>query len=128
MNLGGIILFIKDMQAAIAYYRDILGLHPDEEQPFPANSFFRFNTGQCKLCLHKAGKPNGGRQKIVFHVESVNDVHRNLEAKGLQLRPLKNEDGQAIFDIRAPKEIGFGFGGTTNQVSLTRFLTLALRV
>ena len=41
MNLGGIILFIKDMQRAIAYYRDIIGLHPDEEQPYSADSFFR---------------------------------------------------------------------------------------
>lgn len=111
MNLGGIILFIKDMQGAIAYYRDILGLLPDEEQPFPAGSFFRFDTGQCKLCLHKAGKPNGGRQKIVFHVESVNDIHRNLNAKGLRLKPLKNEDGLAVFDIRDPEGNRIQFWG-----------------
>ena len=111
MNLGGIILFIRDMQGAIAYYRDTIGLHPDEEQPYSADGFFRFDTGQCKLCLHKAGKPNGGRQKIVFHVESVNDVHRNLKAKGLQLRPLKNEDGLAVFDIRDPEGNRIQFWG-----------------
>jgi hypothetical protein len=33
----------------------------------------------------------------------VNDVHRNLKAKGLQLRPLKSEDGLAVFDIRDPE-------------------------
>ena len=73
--------------------------------------FSAFNTGQCKLCLHKAGKPNGGRQKIVFHVGSVNGVHRNLKAKGLQLRQLKNEDGQAVFDIRDPEGNRIQFWG-----------------
>lgn len=111
MDLGGIILFIKDMRAAVAYYRDVLELPPDEEQPFPADRFFRFNTGQCKLCLHKAGKPNGGRQKIVFHVESVSDVHRKLKAKGLQLKPLKNEDGLSVFDIRDPEGNRIQFWG-----------------
>ena len=52
MEIGSIILFVKDMRTVTAFYRDILGLQPDEEQPFPAHRFVRFDTGQCKLCLH----------------------------------------------------------------------------
>ena len=103
MDIGSIILFVKNMRTVTAFYRDVLGLHPDEEQPFPPHRFFRFNTGQCKLCLHSASKPNGGRQKVVFHVESVKAVHDALKTKGLRLRPLKNDDGLACFDISDPE-------------------------
>lgn len=111
MEIGSIILFVKDMKGVTAFYRDIVGLTPDAEQPFPERRFFRFNTGQCKLCLHSASKPNGGRQKVGFHVESVSAVHRELKAKGLRLRPLKNEDGLACFDIADPEKNRIQFCG-----------------
>ena len=81
MNIGSIILFVKDMQSVAAFYRDIVGLLPDEAQPFPAHRFFHFDTGQCQLCLHSASKANGGRQKVVFHVESVKAVHDALKVQ-----------------------------------------------
>lgn len=111
MNIGSIVLFVKDMRAVIAFYRDVVGLPPDEEQPFPSHRFFRFNTGQCKLCLHSASKPNGGRQKVGFHVESVKAVHDVLKAKGLRLKPLKNEHGSACFDISDPEGNKIQFWG-----------------
>ena len=111
MYLGSIILFVKDMKSVTAFYRDVLGLTPDEDQPFPENRFFRFDTGDCKLCLHSASKPNEGRQKVVFHVESVYAVHQDLKAKGLRLRPLENEDGLACFDIRDPEKNRIQFWG-----------------
>ena len=112
MNIGSIILFVKNMRAVIAFYRAVVGLHPDEEQPFPPHRFFRFNTGQCKLCLHSASKPNAGRQKVVFHVESVKAVHDALKAKGLRLRPLKDlEDELACFDISDPESNKIQFWG-----------------
>ena len=99
MNIGSIIRFVKNMRTVTEFYKDVVGLHPDEEQPFPAHRFFRFNTGQCKLCLHSASKPNSEKQKDVFHVENVKAVHDALKAKGLRLRPLKNDRGLACFDI-----------------------------
>ncbi len=112
MNIGSIILFVKDMRTVTAFYRDIVGLLPDEEQPFPVHRFYRFDTGQCKLCLHSASKPNGGRQKVVFHVESVKAVHDALKAKGLRLRPLKNlADGLTCFDISDPESNRIQFWG-----------------
>ena len=36
MKLGSVILFAKDMRGAVtAFYKDVVGLHPDEKQPFP---------------------------------------------------------------------------------------------
>ena len=111
MDLGSIILFVKDMRTVTAFYRDVLGLQPDDEQPFPAHRFFRFDTGQCKLCLHSASKSNGGRQKVGFHVESVKAVHDVLKAKGLRLKPLKNDGRLACFDISDPESNRIQFWG-----------------
>ena len=111
MELRSIILFVKNMKAVIAFYRDVLELTPDEEQPFPEHRFFRFNTGTCKLCLHSASRPNEGRQKIGFHVESVSAVHQRLRSKGMRLRKLENLDGVAVFDIRDPEGNRIQFGG-----------------
>lgn len=111
MNLNGIMLFVKDMKTVTAFYRDVIGLVPDEDQPFPAHRFFRFNSGDCKLCLHSASKPNEGRQKLLFNVESVSEVHAALKKKGLRLRKLENENGLACFDIRDPEGNRIQFGG-----------------
>ncbi len=111
MELGGIILFVKNMKSVIAFYRDVVGLFPDKDQPFSEHRFFRFNTGACKLCLHSASKPNEGRQKIVFHVESVSAVHQKLRSKGLRLRKLENDDGLACFGISDPEGNRIQFWG-----------------
>lgn len=111
VSLGGVMLFVKDMKTVIAFYRDVIGLTPEEDQPFPENRFYRFDTGQCKLCLHSASKPNEGRQKLMLQVESVNAMHQHLKSKGLRLRPLKNEDGYGIFDIRDPEKNRIQFVG-----------------
>ena len=111
VSLGGVMLFVKDMKKVIAFYRDVIGLTPDEDQPFPEHRFYRFDTGQCKLCLHSASKPNEGRQKLMLHVESVSAMHQHLKSKGLRLRPLENDGGYGIFDIRDPEKNRIQFGG-----------------
>ena len=111
IELSGIMLFVKDMKGLIAFYRDVIGLSPDEDQPFPEHRFFRFKTGVGTLCLHSASKPNEGRQKLMFHVESVSAIHQRLRSKGKRLRKLENNDGNAIFDIRDPEGNRIQFGG-----------------
>ncbi|MGE3807440.1 MAG: VOC family protein [Gemmataceae bacterium] len=105
MEIGSIILFIKDMKAAIGFYRDVLGLEPDDPQPFPAHRFYRFDTGQCKLCLHSASKPNEGRTKVVFHVASVAATHAELKIKKVRVGRLDppNEEGLGCFGFRDPE-------------------------
>ncbi len=112
LKIGHIILFVKNMKQVIAFYRDVIGLKPDADQPFPEHRFYRFDTGFCKLCLHSASKPNEGRQKIGIHCESVSAVHQRLKSKGRRLRKLEaNEEGYAIFDIRDPEGNRIQFGG-----------------
>lgn len=111
VTLGGVMLFVKDMKNVIAFYRDVIGLIPEENQEFPEHRFFRFDTGSAKLCLHSASKPNEGRQKLMLEVESVNAMHQHLKSKGLRLRPLENDNGYGIFDIRDPEKNRIQFVG-----------------
>lgn len=119
VSLGGVMLFVKDMKTVIAFYRDVIGLTPEEDQPFPEHRFYRFDTGECKLCLHSASKPNEGRQKLMLQVESVSAMHQHLKSKGLRLRPLENDGGYGIFDIRDPEKTEFSLWENTkcmNQI------------
>ena len=98
--------------------RDVIGLIPDEDQPFSEHRFYRFDIGHCKLCLHSASKPNEGRQKLMLHVKSVSAMHQHLKSKGLRLRPLENDGGYGIFDIRDPEKNQIQFRGIlTNRYS-----------
>ena len=89
MDIGNIILFVKDMKGVTAFYRDIVGLQPDEEQSFPAHRFFRFNTGQCKLCLHSASKPNGGRTKDWFSRRKCKSRSRCPQGERFKIKTIK---------------------------------------
>ena len=111
MKLGNIIIFAENIRVLTDFYQTVIGLEPDDNQPFPEHRFFRFNTGACKLCIHSGTKPNGGRQKIVFHVESVRQIHETLRNKKLKLRPLKPEGGLACFDVRDPEGNRIQFWG-----------------
>lgn len=117
MKLGSVIIFAKDILAVTAFYRDVIGLRPEKEQPLPASRFFRFRTGHCRLCLHRSSKPNGGRQKIVFHVDSVKVVHDHLKSNGMRLRPLKNGAVWSASTSPTLKAIGFSSGEPTSQAS-----------
>lgn len=54
MRLNYAIKFVSDMQAAVAFYRDTLGLTLLFESPF----WSEFDTGETKLALHPASAEN----------------------------------------------------------------------
>ena len=63
LNLSGIMLFVKDMKTVIAFYRDVIGLTPDEDQPVSRNTAFFALTPVIVRCVSivranptKAGK------------------------------------------------------------------------
>lgn len=102
MRCRGLILFCEDPKAQAAWYRDVLGLQPNEEQPFPANRFVRFSTeGGANLRLHSGTKPNGGRQKITFDTESVERLVERLKASGRRVRKLEPSETM-VFESGSP--------------------------
>jgi catechol 2,3-dioxygenase-like lactoylglutathione lyase family enzyme len=54
MRLSYVIKFVSDMDKAIAFYRDTLGLEPKFQSLF----WSEFNTGETTLALHPASPEN----------------------------------------------------------------------
>ena len=54
MQLVYVIKYVADMDRAVAFHRDTLGLTPGMVSPF----WSEFETGQCKLALHPASEAN----------------------------------------------------------------------
>jgi catechol 2,3-dioxygenase-like lactoylglutathione lyase family enzyme len=74
------ILFVADMDRAIAFYRDVLGLPVRFESPF----WSEFDTGPVTLALHPASAANPpGRVQLGFDVPDLPGVYAAREAKGL---------------------------------------------
>ncbi|OYW23208.1 MAG: hypothetical protein B7Z55_03755 [Planctomycetales bacterium 12-60-4] len=87
-----VILYVSDMNRAVSFYRDVLGialLFPvvdDYSQEF----WVVLNTGSCQLCLHGGGTQDRGTDspKIVFQVDDIHSARETLLAKGLAVEPI----------------------------------------
>ena len=70
------ISFVADMEKAIAFHRDVLGLTPR----FASPHWSEFETGDVTLALHPASEQNpAGGVQLGF---SVDDVRQLYEARG----------------------------------------------
>lgn len=88
------IKFVDDMDAAVAFHRDQLGLTPKFESP----QWTEFSTGETTLALHEAtaDKPAGSVQ-LGFGVEDVDAFHREKSAAGITFtQPPESMHGMKI--------------------------------
>ena len=88
------IKFVADMDKAVAFYRDTLGLH----LKFASPDWSEFITGETTLALHAAseGHPPGSVE-IGFRVEDLEAFHREQSAAGLTFtQPPKSEHGSSL--------------------------------
>ena len=68
MRLTYAIKYVDDMDRAVAFYRDKLGLEPAFQSPF----WSEFATGDTKLALHPASGDNkAGHVELGFEVDDV---------------------------------------------------------
>lgn len=80
IKLGYAIHFVADMERAVAFYRDTLGL----ELKFSSPGWSEFATGATTLALHPASKEHPpGTTKIGLHADDIGDLHRRLVAAGV---------------------------------------------
>lgn len=85
-----VILYVEDMNAQVAFYRDILGLKlffPSMVSDFKDEMWVTFDTGACTLALHGGGKRRLGKDtpKIVFGVEDIHAAREFYIQRGLAL-------------------------------------------
>jgi predicted enzyme related to lactoylglutathione lyase len=80
MRLNYAIKFVSDMDAAVAFHRDALGLKLHFQSPF----WSEFDTGETKLALHPASDDNPpGSVQIGLGTEDIDNFYAAGQARGL---------------------------------------------
>jgi predicted enzyme related to lactoylglutathione lyase len=80
MRLSYAIKFVSDMESAVRFYRDTLGLTLRFESPF----WSEFETGETILALHPASDENpAGSVQLGFSVDDVDRFYDSGRAEGL---------------------------------------------
>jgi catechol 2,3-dioxygenase-like lactoylglutathione lyase family enzyme len=92
MKLSYVIKFVADMDRAVKFYRDVLGLQLTFESP----GWSEFVTGETRLALHPASAKNpAGAVELGFTVPDIQKFHQDMVAKGVQftMPPRKQDFG-----------------------------------
>jgi catechol 2,3-dioxygenase-like lactoylglutathione lyase family enzyme len=91
MRMAYVMKFVSDMDAAVAFYRDTLGLPLKFQTP----GWSEFATGETTLALHIASAENSaGACELGFSVEDIQAFHAAKSAEGMVFpRPPKEEHG-----------------------------------
>jgi catechol 2,3-dioxygenase-like lactoylglutathione lyase family enzyme len=80
MRLDYAIKFVRDMDAAVPFYRDTLGLNLGSNRL----SGGEFETGETKLALHPASDENPeGTVQLGFGIDDIDAFYAEGQSKGL---------------------------------------------
>lgn len=94
-GLMEVILYVHDMAAQVAFYRDRLGLvvrSPAGQDDINSAYWVEFDTGPCTLVLHGGGQKRIGLDspKIVFRVTDIQAARNELQVRGVALGELRS--------------------------------------
>src|SRR5579883_2144991 len=83
-TLGYVILYVKDIDRSMAFYRDTLGMKVKLDD----SSWVEFDTGAATLALHVNAKLTGsrphGQPLPVFCVDDINQTYKSLNKAGVK--------------------------------------------
>ena len=81
IKLAYAIHFVADMNRAVAFYRDTLGL----TLKFSSPEWSEFATGSTTLALHPASQENpAGTTHLGFHADDIAGAHTMLASSGVR--------------------------------------------
>lgn len=81
LKLSYAIKYVADMDRAVKFYRDTLGLMLKFESPH----WTEFVTGETTLALHPASEKNpAGSVEIGFNVGDLDAFHKEMSARGVE--------------------------------------------
>lgn len=94
LGLIEVILYVKDMDAEVRFYRDRLGLkvlYPPGLTDYSQEFWVTLDTGECTLALHAGGKGRLGEDtpKIVFGVEDIETARQELLEGGVKMGEIR---------------------------------------
>ena len=104
-TLSRVMLFVQDVPALAAFYRDTFGCEPIGEI---TAGWAELRAGGCNIALHQAGSrkphPGGGSNcKLVFGSRDVASARAELESRGVAMGPIHSFDGIQICDGSDPE-------------------------
>ena len=91
-KLSHVIEFVADMERAVRFYRDTIGLPLKFQSP----EWSEFATGEITLALHPASdRTPAGKIELGFHVPDLQSWHADMTTKGVQfpMPPRKQDYG-----------------------------------
>jgi len=112
MNLLGdisvVILYVQDMGAQVAFYRDVLGFKvksPKRKKDLSGEFWVELDAGACTLALHYGGKRRFGKDAPTpgFHVKDAVATRAKLVKRGAKVGAIRELHGMKLFDITDPE-------------------------
>ena len=91
-KLSHIIEFVADMDRAVTFYRDVVGL----PLKFQSLEWSEFATGAVTLALHPASEKNpAGKLEMGLNVPNLQEFHAEMQGKGVHfsMPPSKQDFG-----------------------------------
>jgi predicted enzyme related to lactoylglutathione lyase len=102
VELVEVVLYVRDMERAIRFYRDTIGLELD----FESDHWTTFRTGACILALHATDQrePGKGEPDPTFLVTDADEEHARLAAAGVEVTEIREPaPGVRVFDVQDPE-------------------------
>ena len=102
-----IILYVRNMNAEVRFYRDVLGLplrYPKGLEDYSSQIWVEFSIAEGTLALHGGAEvtPKDDHE-IVFRVEDVSRARKMIIQAGIEMNPIRPlEDGAPIAEGRDP--------------------------
>jgi catechol 2,3-dioxygenase-like lactoylglutathione lyase family enzyme len=101
VQLVEVVLYVREMERAIRFYRDTLGLELD----FQSDGWTTFRTGGCTLALHATERrePGSGEPDPTFLVADAAAERARLGGAGVEVTEIREPvAGVTVFDARDP--------------------------
>ena len=95
MELVEVVVYVRDMEAAVDFYRNTLGL----DVQFESEHWTTFRTGGCTLALH----PGVAEPDPTFRVDDIDAERERLAVAGVEVSDVREPTpGVKVFDGRDP--------------------------
>jgi len=110
MKFSYAILFVQDMDRAVRFYRDTIGL----PLAFQSPGWSEFATGETKLALHPASENNPpGKIELGFSVPDLHAFYQEMTAKGVRfpMAPAMQDYGGILAQFSDPEGAHVSVGG-----------------
>jgi predicted enzyme related to lactoylglutathione lyase len=107
-SMKQIILFVREMDRAVHFYRDVLGLEvvfpPAPLEDYSSEMWVEFDAGGCALALHGgAQKPPEASHEVIFKVDDLESARQAILNAGIHIAEIRLlEDGAPIAEGMDP--------------------------